>query len=131
MLAAIDRQTSCLPSLRPFDYADPITAGTAAGAGHPSTRRHNPDVGMLNPASLVARTGKDLLDRLPEAERAVADRDFRGDVQPTALHVDQQFPPALGAFPYADLKADKFFLALRRRADQHQHAFAVILHASL
>src|SRR6516162_6786447 len=113
------------------DYADLIAAGTASGVGHPPTRRHNPDVGMLNPAPLVAPTGKDLLDRLPEAERAVADRDFRGDVQPTALHVDQQFAPALDAFPYAGLKADKFFLALGRRADQHQHAFAVILHAGL
>jgi putative transposase len=33
----------------------------------------------------------------------------------------------LRTFPHADLEADELLLALRRRADQHQHALAVIL----
>jgi hypothetical protein len=43
------------------------------------------------------------VERLPEAERTVADGDFRGDREPTAFHLDQKFAPALRAFPHADL----------------------------
>jgi hypothetical protein len=32
----------------------------------------------------MSRGGEDLVERLPEAERAVTDGDFRGDLQPTA-----------------------------------------------
>jgi hypothetical protein len=39
--------------------------------------------------------------------------------------------PALRALAHADLEADEFLLAVRRRADQHQRAFAVVFHASL
>ena len=79
----------------------------------------------------MPRGGKDFVERLPEAERAVADGDFRRDLQPAAFRLDQQFAPALRAFPHADLEADEFFLPLRSRADQHQHALAVVFHASL
>ena len=79
----------------------------------------------------MPRAGKDLVERLPEAERTVADGDFRGDREPTAFHLDQKFAPALRTFPHADLEADELLLALRRRADQHQHALAVIFHAGL
>jgi hypothetical protein len=40
------------------------------------------DVGMLEPTSLFARTGEDLL------ERAVANRNFKSNAQPTAFQVD-------------------------------------------
>ncbi len=36
-----------------------------------------------------------------------------------------------GALAKAGLEAHQLFLALRRRADQHQHALAGILHAAL
>ena len=70
----------------------------------------------------MTRAGKDLVERLPEAERAVADGQLGRDRQPARLEVDQQLPPALRALAHADLEADQFLLALRRRADQHQHA---------
>ncbi len=86
--------------------------------------------GFVHPAPLMSRGGKDLVERLPEAERAVTDGDFRGDLQPSGFRLDEQFVPALRALAHADLEAD-FLLAFRRRADQHQHAFAVVFHASL
>ena len=79
----------------------------------------------------MPRGGEDLVERLPEAERTVTNGDFRGDLQPTAFRLDEQFAPALRALAHADLEADQFLLAFRRRADQHQHAFAVVFHASL
>ena len=70
-------------------------------------------------------------DRLPKAESAITNRNVRGNVQPAALQVDEQLAPALGAFSSADLEADEFFLALGRRAEQHQHAVAMLFHAGL
>jgi hypothetical protein len=58
----------------------------------------------------MPRAGKDLVERLPEAERTVADGDFRGDRDPTAFHLDQKFAPALRTFPHADLKPMRSFL---------------------
>src|SRR6202048_3246436 len=85
----------------------------------------------MHPASLVRRSGKDLVERLPEAERTVTNGDFRSDRQPPSFHIDEKFAPALRAFPYANLEADELLLALRRGPDQHQHAFAVVFHARL
>src|SRR5215210_7467008 len=79
----------------------------------------------------MSRGGEDLVERLPKAKRAVTDGDFRGDLQPTAFRLNQQFVPALRALAHTDLEADEFLLAFRRRTDQHQHAFAVVFHASL
>jgi hypothetical protein len=45
----------------------------------------------VNPAPLVAGAWKDLLDGLPEAERAVADREVGRDLEPTLLDVDEEF----------------------------------------
>lgn len=50
--------------------------------------------------------------------------------RPRAL-VDQQLPPALCAFPLAHLEADQLLLALGRRADQHEPALGLRLHARL
>ena len=74
---------------------------------------------------------KDLVDRLPEAEPTVADGYFRGDPQPALLHLDQELTPALCALASANLEADKFLFALRRRTNQHQHAFGVVFHPGL
>src|ERR1035437_550686 len=56
--------------------------------------------GLMHPAALMRRSGKDLVERLPEAERTVANGDFRGDLQSPSFHIDQQFAPALRAFTY-------------------------------
>jgi hypothetical protein len=41
---------------------------------------------------------KDFLDRVPEAEGAIADGKVRRDLEPTLLDVDEDFTPALRAF---------------------------------
>jgi hypothetical protein len=66
----------------------------------------------------VPRAGTDLIERLPEAERAVADGNFWSDLQPTRFDVDQQLTPALRALQHTAPKADQLLLAFRRRADQ-------------
>ena len=49
--------------------------------------------GLVDPAALAAGLRPHLLDRLPEAERAIGDREFGRDGQPAPLQVEQQFPP--------------------------------------
>src|SRR4029077_15850609 len=73
--------------------------------------------GLMNPAPLVPGARKDLLDPLPEAERTVADREVRRDLEPPLLDVDQELTPALRALAYASLEADEFFLTFGGRAD--------------
>jgi len=41
----------------------------------------------VNPTPLVLGAREDLLDRLPEAERAIADREVRRDLETTLLDV--------------------------------------------
>ena len=64
----------------------------------------------MNPTALVPGSGKGFLDRPPEAERTVADREVRRDLEPTLLDVDEQLTPALRALADSSLKADKFLL---------------------
>jgi len=45
----------------------------------------------------MPRRREDLVERLPESERAVTDGNFRGDLQPAAFRLDEQFAPALRA----------------------------------
>ena len=84
--------------------------------------------GLVQPAALVSRAGIELVERLPEAKGAVADRNFGRDGKAAALHLDQEFAPALGALPDTDLEPDEFLPALGRRANQHQHALGMLLH---
>jgi len=86
---------------------------------------------LMHPTPLVPCSWKYLVDRLPEAERTVADGNFRGDLQPPLLHFDQELTPALRTLPSTNPEADEFLLAFRRRADQHQHAFGIVFHPSL
>src|SRR4051812_2396388 len=94
------------------------------------------DLGSLSSTLAVLWTGqrwcrgrrRHLLKRLPEAKRAVAGGQFRRDRQATSLQIDQQFTPALGAFPDADLEPEQLLLTLRRGSDQHQHAFGLRFH---
>src|SRR5271155_4928041 len=53
--------------------------------------------GLVNPTTLMLGAGKDLLDRLPEAERAVADSEIGRDLKPTPFDVDEELAPALRA----------------------------------
>ena len=70
------------------------------------------DIGSLvDPTPLVPGARKDFLDRLPEAERTIADGKVRRDLEPTLLDVDEEFTPALCAFADSDLEADEFLLA--------------------
>src|SRR5215470_6705489 len=85
----------------------------------------------MNPTALVPGAGKDLLDRLPEAERAVADREVGCDLKTTPPDVDEEFAPALRALPHPGLEADEFLLALRGGSNQHKHAFGALFHSRL
>src|ERR1700730_12595927 len=105
-----------------------MTAETPMSTGVVSSDRHNPEVGIMNPTPLVPGAGKDLIDGLPEAERAVADGKIRRDLEPAPLDVNEQLTPALRALPHPGLEADEFLLALGGGADQHQHAFGVRFH---
>jgi hypothetical protein len=87
--------------------------------------------GLVNPTALMPVAGKDFLDRLPEAERTVADREVGRDLEPTSLDVDEEFVLTLRALPHPGLEADEFLLALGGGADQHQNAFGVVFHARL
>ena len=49
--------------------------------------------GLVHPTALAARPGPHFLDRLPEAERAVGDREFRPHREPAPLEVEQQLAP--------------------------------------
>ena len=51
----------------------------------------------MNPTPLVPGARKDLLDRLPEAKRAIADREVWRNLEPTLLDADEKLAPALGA----------------------------------
>ena len=85
----------------------------------------------MNPTALVPGAREDLFDRLPEAERAVANREVRRNLEPPLLDVDEELTPALRTLAHPGLEADEFLLALGCRADQHQHAFGSLFHPSL
>src|ERR1700752_626909 len=77
----------------------------------------------MNPTPLMPGARKALLDRLPEAERAVADCEVRRNLEPTLVDVDEKLAPALCALSHSGLEADEFLLALGCCAEQQQHAF--------
>src|SRR5271170_2364151 len=63
--------------------------------------------GLVNPTPLVPGAGKDLIDGLPEAERAVPDRKIWRDLEPTPFDIDQELAPALRALSHPGLEADE------------------------
>ena len=71
------------------------------------------------------------LASLPEAQRAVGDREFGPPREPAPLQVKEQLPPGLRALTHAINEPDEFLLALGRRADDHQQALRFILEPSL
>jgi hypothetical protein len=66
--------------------------------------------GLVNPTALVPGARKDLLDRLPEAERAVADRQVGRNLEPALFDVDEKLAPALCALTDPGLEANEFLL---------------------
>jgi len=68
--------------------------------------------GLVNPTALVPGALEDFFDRLPEAERAVADREVRRNLEPTLLDVDKELTPALRTLAHPGREADEFLLAL-------------------
>jgi site-specific DNA recombinase len=76
----------------------------------------------VKPTPLMPCPGEDLVERFPEAQGTIGDRQFGGDLQAPRLQVDQQFVPALGTLANPDLEAEQLLPAFRRGADHHQHA---------
>ena len=74
------------------------------GPAPPKTTRLRTD--GVDGAALMPGRRRHLIQRLPEAERPVAGRQLGRDDQAAGLQIDQQFAPALGAFPHADLEAE-------------------------
>jgi hypothetical protein len=79
----------------------------------------------------VGRAGEYLVQRLPEAERAVPDGELGRDGEAAGLEVDQELAPALGALPRPHMKAEQFLPALRRGADDDEEALRLRLHPGL
>ena len=85
----------------------------------------------MDPTALAARPGPHLLDRLPEAERAVGDREFGRHRKPAPFEIEQQLAPALRALAHAVDEADELLLAFGRGADDDQQALRVVLEPGL
>ena len=85
----------------------------------------------MHPAALAAHLRPHVLDRLPEAKRAVGDRELGADHKPTPLEIEEQLPPGLRALAHAVDEANKLFFALRGGADDDQEALRVVLQAGL
>ena len=79
----------------------------------------------MDPAALLLRGAKFLLQRFPKAERAVTDGQFRRNRQAASFQTGEQFAPGLSALAIARLEADQFLLAFRRGADQDKNALFV------
>src|SRR5260370_1495887 len=79
----------------------------------------------------MGRMGPNLVERLPEPKRPIAGGQFGSVRQAALLEIDEQFAPTLRALANPNLQADKLLAAFRRRPDQNQHAFGLILHPGL
>ena len=78
---------------------------------------------------MLAGLAVDLAQRLPEAERAVADGQLGASLQAPTLEVEQQLLPALCAFSIAIDDGHDVLVALRVGPDDHQYALLVAVHA--
>jgi hypothetical protein len=61
---------------------------------------------FAHPAALLADGAVDLAERLPEAERSVADGELRRNRQTAAFEIQEQFQPGLRALAVAIAQAD-------------------------
>ena len=87
--------------------------------------------GLVHPTALFSGLGPDLADRLPEAERAIGDRDLGRNRQTPALQIEQQGAPVVSALARAVGEAEQLLLALRRGADDDQDALRLVLQTRL
>jgi hypothetical protein len=88
--------------------------------------------GLVDPAALLPGLGPDLVQRLPEAQRAVAGGEELGIGGGEAVLVaraQQELAPALGALPPAVLDREQFLAAARVGADQHEQAPTLVIEA--
>src|SRR5690606_5951595 len=81
--------------------------------------------------ALAPGPGPDLLERLPDAERAVGDRELGADGEATPPEIEQQLAPGLRAFPHPVDQANQLLLALGRGADDDQQALGVVFQPGL
>src|SRR6202163_2312345 len=72
-----------------------------------------------------------LLDRLPEAEGAVGDRELGSHRKPPPFEVEEELFPRLRALAHAVDESDKFLFAFGRGADDHQQALRGLLEPGL
>ena len=90
------------------------------------------DIGCLvDPTALAAGVGKDLLQRLPEAQSAIADGELGTNREPAPAQACQQLTPALGALAHPRLEAHEFLASFRRGADEDQNALLLVLQPTL
>ena len=75
--------------------------------------------------------GHNLLDRLPEAEGAVGDRELGSHRKPPPFEVEEELFPRLRALAHAVDEPDKFLFAFGRGADDHQQALRGLLEPGL
>ena len=114
--------------------------GVLLGLGHPdllerplgfrlqALRQLVQDIGgLVHPAALLAGLRPHVLDCLPEAERAVGDRELGTHREPTPLQIEKEFPPGLRTIAHAIDEADQLLRALGRSADDDQHALRRVL----
>ena len=87
--------------------------------------------GLVHPATLAAGLRPNFLNRLPEAERAVGDRQLGTHRQPAPLQVEQQFPPGLRTLAHAVDQADQLLLPLGRGTDDDQETLRGLLEPGL
>lgn len=89
------------------------------------------DIGrFVNPAPLLAGSGEDLGQGLPEAQSSVADCEDRG-AHATASTVAQQVGPRLARLAVAVLERDQFLGAVGADPDEHQDAGFGLLQADV
>ena len=115
-----------------FGLGHPDLVQCPLGLGLQALRQLVQDVRRLvHPAALATGCGPHLLDRLPEAERTVGDRQLRSHGEPAPPEVEQQVAPGLRALAHAVDQADQLLPAFRRRADDDEQALGVVLEPGL
>ena len=86
---------------------------------------------LVHPAALRICLRPHLIDRFPEAKRAIGDGELRSYCQTAPLEIEQQFLPGLRALADAVGKTDEFLLAFGGGADDHEQTLRVIFEPGL
>ena len=86
---------------------------------------------VLCTQQLAACPRPHLLDRLPEAEGAVGDRELGSHRKPPPFEVEEELFPRLRALAHAVDEPDKFLFAFGRGADDDQQALGGVLEPRL